>query len=81
MKATLVDVLIAQKGVNERVSTTVGVVEGGWQDWMLDTVLDRDTFFWFDNLDDIVVGADMGDDVIIEIQGEPYVRTENRFLA
>lgn len=73
-KATLVNVKIEGKGVDagSPLSTTVGVVEGGWQDWMLETELDGKVFFWFDELADIEVGTDTGDDVIVEIESEPY---------
>ena len=71
--ATLVDVLIQYKDEdNTPIETRVGVVEGGLTDEMFDTDLDNSVFFWFDDMSEIVVGADMGDDIIVGIESEPY---------
>lgn len=76
MVAVLVDVVIENKATGEQRNTTVGVV-GDWQDGMENTELDKQVFFWFDTVDDIVPGADMGDDLIVTIKSEPYIKYES----
>lgn len=58
----------------------IGVVEGGFQEWMVDTTLDSTVFRWYDSreeLDALKVGDDMGDGAIItRIDPDILVREE-----
>lgn len=72
MKATLCDVVIEIDGdVDFPREVTVGVVEGGWQLGMESTDIDVSTYFFFDELSEIEIGADLGDNTrIIGFQDE-----------
>lgn len=79
MTATLVDVKLQFEDGGTAL-TQVGVVEGGFQDWMVDSNLDCTVYFFFDDLAEIEVGAELGDGTtIVEIYDQPYIREE--FIA
>ena len=55
----------------------IGVVEGGWDDWLLDTPVDSQVFYFMDQdeFDALGVGQDItGDsDVVVAINREPEI--------
>lgn len=55
----------------------IGVVEGGWDDWLLDTPVDSQVFYFMDQdeFDALGVGQDItGDsDVVLAINREPEI--------
>lgn len=76
MTVTLVDVELTYDG-DTTIETSIGVLKGEWNDGMIDTALDSKTYFLFDDLSEIVVGAETGDgDTITKILSEPYEATE-----
>ena len=64
MKATVTDVELTfpEGGALE---TRVGVIDGGFEDWMLEAALFDTAYFWFDDVSEISLGEDVGDDTII----------------
>lgn len=66
----------------DRFSHYIGVVDGGWDDRLLDTATDNRVFYFMDQdeFDRLAVGEDItGDgDVVIEIDREPsYIFEEH----
>lgn len=77
MKATIFDVNLKYGDEETNIDTKVGVIHGDWNDGMTNTNLDSSVYFWFDDVSDVVVGAETGDgDTITEIYGEPDTLTE-----
>ena len=58
----------------------IGVVEGGWDDWLLDTPLDNKVFYFMDQdeFDNLGIGQDItGDsDVVVEINRTPDIEQQ-----
>ena len=66
----------------DTIANYIGVVEGGWDDRIMDTDTDNRVFYFMDQdeFDALTVGTDLtGDgDVVIEIDREPsYTYTED----
>lgn len=74
MKAILRDVeLTFPDDPDHPLETVVGVLEGAWDNGMMETGLDDRVYFWFDSVDDLVEGEEIGDGVVISrVFGEPY---------
>ena len=74
-KVKLYSVVTYHKPTDWTSENLIGVVEGGWDDDLIDTHLDRKVFYFMDQdeFDQLTVGTDItGDgDVVIEIDREP----------
>ena len=73
IKTKLYEITTEYEGDN--FSHYIGVVEGGWDDRILDTATDNRVFYFMDQdeFDALTIGTDItGDgDVVIEIEREP----------
>ncbi len=76
IKAQVVDVeLTFAEG--DTLETRVGVIEGGFEDWMMDGNLEASLYFLFDEVNEIELNAEIGDGTYIsKILSEPYTETE-----
>lgn len=77
MKVIIQDVELTFDEDISPTETKVGVLEGEWDDGMMDTNLDAEVYFFFDDVSEMVEGAELGDGTFIsKIYGEPYERAE-----
>lgn len=83
MEANLYGATIGLVGTtDEDQEVDLGVIlnEGGWQDWMLDTALDANVYFYLDSLEDLdnlQLGDDIGDGFVVKaIDKTPYYKSE-----
>jgi hypothetical protein len=73
IKTKLYEVITEYQG--DTIANYIGVVEGGWDDRLIDTDTDNRVFYFMDQdeFDRLAVGTDLtGDgDVVTEIEREP----------